>query len=194
LTALAETDAALRLNPQDADALTTRDRILNRQIPSGLARDLDIAADFPDLSASLVAEIAVVQGAFHAYQQQLPLLAIADSVRTSLGALEGQLVHRQQEAQADVVIAQQDVDIAKAEKANRRRRSSRCARTSPRPRSRASASATCSPRSGRSPAPSPASPPVPVPVPSSRSRRASRRCRASSPTAASGRCGTCSAR
>jgi hypothetical protein len=118
LTALSETDAALRLNPQDADALTIRDRILNRQIPSGLARDLDIAADFPDLSASLVAEIAVVQAAFGAYQQQLPLLAIADSVRTNLGALEGQLVHRQQEARADVVIAQQDVDIAKAEKAN----------------------------------------------------------------------------
>jgi hypothetical protein len=118
LTALSETDAALQLNPQDADAQTIRSRILNRQIPSGLARDLDIAADFPDLAASLVGEIALVQGAFHAYEQQLPLLAIADSVRTSLGALKGQLIHRQQEARADVAIAQQDVDITKAEKAN----------------------------------------------------------------------------
>ena len=117
-TALSETDAALQLNPQDADAAIIRGRILNRQIPSGLARDLDIAADFPDLSASLIAEIAVVQNAFDAYQNQVSLLAIADSVRTSLGALKGQLVHRQQEAQADVAIAQQEVDIAKAEQAN----------------------------------------------------------------------------
>lgn len=118
LAALHETELALQLNPQDAGAIAIRDLIVNRQVPSGLARDLDIAADFPDLAENLVAEIGLVQGAFGAYQQQLALSALADAVRTNLEAMRGQVMHRQQEARADVVIAQPDIDIAKAEKAN----------------------------------------------------------------------------
>ena len=40
---------------------------MNRQIPSGLPRDLDIALDFPGLAADLTAEIAVVQNAFQKF-------------------------------------------------------------------------------------------------------------------------------
>jgi len=43
LAALGETQGALILNPADPDAATIQSRIANRQIPSGLPRDLDIA-------------------------------------------------------------------------------------------------------------------------------------------------------
>jgi len=118
LTALNETGAALLLNPADADAATIQSRIMNRQIPSGLARDLDIAPDFPGLAANLTAEIGVVHDAFHSYVSVVSLESIADSIRENLSVIRIQLADRRQEAQADVVIARQDVDIAKAEKAN----------------------------------------------------------------------------
>jgi hypothetical protein len=118
LTALSETEAALRLNPQDAEAATIRSRIVNRQIPSGLARDLDIAPDFPELAANLVAEIGVVHDAFQSYEGVTQLALIERSIRENLTAIRLQLVDRRTEAQADVAIAEQDVEIAKAEKAN----------------------------------------------------------------------------
>ena len=118
LTALGEVEAALRLNPQDAEALTIRSRIVNRQIPSGLARDLDIAPDFRELSANLIAEIAVVQNAFAAFNGVTELALIERSIRENLTAVRMQMVDRMQEARADVVHAEQDVDIARAEKAN----------------------------------------------------------------------------
>lgn len=118
LAALDEVEAALMLNPADADALTIRDRITNRQTPSGLSRDLDIAPDYRSLSANLTAEIAVVQNAFQAYASAVTLESVAESMKTSLGLMEGQLEHRRTEAQADVSLAQQDVRIAEAEVAN----------------------------------------------------------------------------
>lgn len=118
LTALDETRAALLLNPADAEALTIQSRIMNRQIPSGLPRDLDIAPDFPELAANLTAEIAVVQNAFQSFVSVVSLETIAESIRESLDVMRVQLGNRKQEAQADVVIAKQDVEIAKAEKTN----------------------------------------------------------------------------
>ena len=118
LLALAEAKGALMLNPMDAEAATVQSRIVSRQIPSGLPRDLDIAPDFPGLSANLPAEIAVVQNAFQKFVSVVTLESIADAVREQLGVMRGQLVHRVEEAQVDVTIANQDVTIARAEQTN----------------------------------------------------------------------------
>jgi hypothetical protein len=118
LRAFEEASNALLLNPADPNALAVRDRIANRQTPSGLSRDLDIAPDFRALSANLVAEIAVVQNAFQAYVSVVNLEMIAESIRDNLRLMEGQLQNRVLEAQADVSLAQQDVRIAQAEISN----------------------------------------------------------------------------
>ena len=118
LTALSETAAALGLNPSDAEAATIRSRIVSRQIPSGLARDLDIAPDYPELAANLTAEIAVVQNAFTLFAGMVSLESIAESLWNQLEAMKVQVVNRRQEAQVDIAIAEQDVTIAKAEQAN----------------------------------------------------------------------------
>jgi hypothetical protein len=118
LTALSETAAALLLNPLDADAATIRSRIVNRQTPSGLARDLDIAPDYPELAVNLTAEIAVVQNAFTLFAGMVSLESIAESLWNQLEVMKAQAVNRRQEAQVDIVIAEQDVAIARAEQAN----------------------------------------------------------------------------
>lgn len=118
LFAFEEARTALIVNPADPDAIIVRDRIANRQIPSGLARDLDIAPDFRGLSANLAAEIAVVQNSFQAYVSVVSLETIADSIRDSLSLMATQLANRRVEAQADVSIAQQDVRIAQTEVSN----------------------------------------------------------------------------
>lgn len=116
--AVYETSRALVLNPADPDATAIQTRIINRQTPSGMARDLDIAPDFPALSANLTAEIAVVQNAFQSYVSVVSLETIEASIRESLSVMRSQLLHRKEEAQADVAIANQDVTIAKAEQTN----------------------------------------------------------------------------
>ncbi|MGC4049817.1 MAG: hypothetical protein QM757_09925 [Paludibaculum sp.] len=118
LFAFEEAQSALIVNPADPDALTVRDRIANRQTPSGLARDLDIAPDFRALSQNLASEIAVVQNSFQAYVSVVSLETIAESIRDSLTLMATQLANRRLEAQADASIAQQDVRIAQAEGAN----------------------------------------------------------------------------
>ncbi len=118
LAALNEAGEALRLNPADAEAAVVQSRIIQRQIPSGLPRDLDIAPDYPALSANLPAEIAIVQNSFQAFVSVVSLETIADTIREQLKVLRMQLENRTEEAQADVVIANGDVAIARAEKAN----------------------------------------------------------------------------
>jgi hypothetical protein len=118
LLAFEEARNALFINPADAVAIAVRDRIANRQTPSGLPRDLDIAPDFRGLSANLPAEIALVQNAFQAYVSVVSLATIAESIRDSLRLMETQLGNRRIEAQADVAIAEQDVRIAQTEVAN----------------------------------------------------------------------------
>ena len=118
LAALNEAGAALLLNPADADAATVQSRIIQRQIPSGLPRDLDIAPDYPALSANLPAEVAIVQNAFQAFVSVVSLETIADTIREQLKVMRLQLENRTEEAQADVIIANGDVAIAQAEKAN----------------------------------------------------------------------------
>ena len=118
LAALNEAGEALLLNPADAEAATVQSRIIQRQIPSGLPRDLDIAPDYPALSANLPAEIAIVQNAFQAFVSVVSLETIADTIREQLKVLRMQLENRTEEAQADVVIASGDVAIAQAEKVN----------------------------------------------------------------------------
>jgi len=118
LAALNEAGAALLLNPADADAATVQSRIVQRQIPSGLPRDLDIAPDYPALSANLPAEVAIVQNAFQAFVSVVSLETIADTLREQLKVMRTQLENRTEEAQADVVIANGDVAIAQAEKVN----------------------------------------------------------------------------
>lgn len=118
LAALAEVDAALLLNPADPDAATVQSRIIQRQIPSGLPRDLDIAPDYPALAANLPAEIAIVQNAFQAFVSVVSLETIADTIREQLRVMRMQLANRTQEAQTDVDLAINEVAIATAEKAN----------------------------------------------------------------------------
>jgi hypothetical protein len=118
LAALNEAGEALALNPADAEAAIVQSRIIQRQIPSGLPRDLDIAPDYPALSANLPAEIAIVQNAFQAFVSVTTLETIADALREQLRVLRMQLENRTEEAQADVVIANGDVAIAQAEKVN----------------------------------------------------------------------------
>jgi hypothetical protein len=118
ITAFEECRMALFISPSDANALTIRDRIVNRQTPSGLARDLDIAPDYRALSQNLFAEIAIVQNAFQAYVSVVTLETIAESIRDSLTLMATQLANRRLEAQANVVLAQQDVRIAEAETSN----------------------------------------------------------------------------
>jgi hypothetical protein len=118
LAALNEAGEALLLNPADEEAATVQSRIILRQIPSGLPRDLDIAPDYPALSANLPAEIAIVQNAFQAFVSVVSLETIADTIREQLRVLRMQLENRTEEAQADVVIANGDVAIAQAEKVN----------------------------------------------------------------------------
>jgi hypothetical protein len=118
IAAFQEAGAALLVNPGDPDAAAIRSRIANRQIPSGLSRDLDIALDFQALAANLTAEIAVVQGAFQLYVSGAELATIAQSIRDHLSAMAHQLSDRQVEAQADMGIAMQDVQIAQTEQSN----------------------------------------------------------------------------
>jgi hypothetical protein len=118
LTALEEVRNALILNSGNTEASVIHDRIANRQIPSGLARDLDIAPDFRGLSINLTAEIAVVQGAFQHYVLVVSLQTIAESIRDSLKLMVTQLSNRRVEAEADVAIAEQEVRIVQAEIAN----------------------------------------------------------------------------
>jgi hypothetical protein len=118
LAALAEVNAALQLNPDDAEAAVIQGRIINRQIPTGLARDLDIAPDYPSLSANLPAEIAIVQNAFQMFVSVVSLETIAESIKEQLKVMRLQVANRAQEAQADVALANGDVAIAQAEKIN----------------------------------------------------------------------------
>ena len=118
LIALEETRNALITNPANSDAITIRDRITNRQIPSGLSRDLDIAPDFQGLSANLTAEIPIVQNSFQAYISAVSLEEVADSISDGLTLMVHQLANRRIEARADIAIAQQDVRIIQAEISN----------------------------------------------------------------------------
>jgi hypothetical protein len=118
IAAFQEAGAALLVNPGDRDAAAIQSRIANRQIPSGLSRDLDIAPDFQALAANLTAEIATVQGAFQIYASVVSLETIADSISSSLRTMDLQLSDRKVEAQADVGIAMQDVQITKTEQSN----------------------------------------------------------------------------
>jgi prefoldin subunit 5 len=118
LTALEEARNALILNPGNAEAVAIHDRIINRQIPSGLARDLDIAPDFRSLSANLFDEISIVQNSFELYVSVVNLETIAESIRDTLRIMVTQVANRRTEAQADVAIAEQDVRIVQAQISN----------------------------------------------------------------------------
>ncbi|HWB98951.1 MAG TPA: hypothetical protein VG672_19720, partial [Bryobacteraceae bacterium] len=59
-----------------------------------------------------------VQGVFQSYVSVVSLETIAESIRENLSVMRTQLADRQQEAQSDVLLANQDVAIAKAEKTN----------------------------------------------------------------------------
>ncbi len=118
LFALEEARTALTIHPADAEAIAVRDRIANRQIPSGLARDLDIAPDFLGLSVNLAADLGLVNDAFQAYLGVTELVTIADSIQTQLGLMGQQLAHRKTEAENDVRIAGLDVLIARREISN----------------------------------------------------------------------------
>src|SRR6185369_2296953 len=98
LIALEETRNALITNPANSNAITIRDRITNRQIPSGLSRDLDIAPDFQGLSANLTAEIPIVQNSFQAYISAVSLEEVADSISDGLTLMVHQLANRRIEA------------------------------------------------------------------------------------------------
>lgn len=115
LIALGQFDHALQLNPGNIEAQTLRSRIIQRQTPTGLSRDIDISPDYKDLSANLGAEAILVQNAFAAAASAMQNLQTANGFKDQFTAMVQQLTDRAAEAQDNVQLAQQDVKIANAE-------------------------------------------------------------------------------
>jgi hypothetical protein len=113
LLALGELTTALRLDSTNAEAQTLLNRLVQRQTVTGLSRDVDISPDYKDLSATLPAEVTLVQNAFAAAALALVQQETAEGFKDQFTSLVQQLTDRQAEAQDDVKIAQEDVDIAK---------------------------------------------------------------------------------
>ena len=118
LIALSQFDAAILLNSSNFEAQILRSRIVHRQTPTGLSRDIDISPDYKDLSANLGTEAVLVQNAFAAAAGALQNPQTATGFRDQLTSLVQQLTHRAAEAQDNVRLAQQDVRIATAEEQN----------------------------------------------------------------------------
>jgi hypothetical protein len=114
IVALGQFDAALQLDPSNLDAQILRSRIIQRQTPTGLSRDIDISPDYKDLSASLGTEAFLVQNAFAAASALLNL-ETATGFKDQLTGVVQQLTDRAAEAKDNIKLAEQDVSIANAQ-------------------------------------------------------------------------------
>jgi hypothetical protein len=115
VAALGEFNAAIVIDPANTDAKTLRLRIIQRQTPTGISRDLDMSPVYKDLSANLTAAAVLVQGAFSAVQQHESMAENARATRDQLGIVAHQLRNRAVEALDNVNLARGDAAIAETE-------------------------------------------------------------------------------
>jgi hypothetical protein len=115
VAALGEFTAAIVIDPANADAETLRLRIIQRQTPTGVSRDLDMSPVYKDLSANLTAAALAVQGAFGAVQLNSSTAENARAARDQLGIVAHQLRNRAAEALDNVDLARADAAIARTE-------------------------------------------------------------------------------
>jgi hypothetical protein len=115
LHALAEFDAALELDPENAHATTLRQRLIRQQTPGGSSRDLDMSPDYKDVSAGLLGETQLVLAEFLAVQQTATQEEIANAAKHQLDLILRQLKNRIVEAQHDVVSAKDGIQAADAQ-------------------------------------------------------------------------------
>lgn len=118
ITALSEFNSALQLDPANLHAKTLRSRLLQQQIPSGLARDVDVYPDYKDLSQALPAETQLVMSEF--LQGEITSLTdeVAEATKDQLNLLQKQLSDRLAEAAANVTVANDGVQIANQQDAD----------------------------------------------------------------------------
>jgi hypothetical protein len=115
IAALAEFNAAIVIDPANADAKTLRLRVIQQQTPTGVSRDLDMSPVYKELSANLTAAAVLVQEAFGAVQVHVSMEENARATRDQLGIVAHQLRNRAVEALDNVNLARGDAAIAKAE-------------------------------------------------------------------------------
>jgi hypothetical protein len=115
IAALGEFNAAIVIDPANADAKTLRLRVIQRQTPAGISRDLDMSPVYKDLSANLTAAAVLVQEAFGAVQLHESMELNAKATSQQLGIVAHQLRNRAVEALDNVNLARGDAAIAKAE-------------------------------------------------------------------------------
>ena len=115
ITALTEFNAAVMIDPANADAQTLRLRLIQQQTPTGVSRDLDMSPVYKELSANLPAAAGLVQGAFGAVKAEASMAANAEATKAQLELMVHQLTDRAAEALDNVNLAQGDAAIAKSE-------------------------------------------------------------------------------
>lgn len=113
--AITEFTTALALDPRNTTATQMLTRIVNEQTPLGWPRHLDIAPDVTDLAANLATSVQFLQGAFTLAGEVVGNTQVAQAMRGQMEQMVTQLQSRQQEAAANIQIAQDGVDIASAQ-------------------------------------------------------------------------------
>ena len=115
LHALSEFNAAIQLDPNNSSAATLRTRVIQQQTPSGVARDLDMAPDYKDVSAGLLGETQLVLSQFLALQGTETQDEIASATEEQFSLVLNQLSDRLAESQLDLVSANAGVQVANAD-------------------------------------------------------------------------------
>jgi hypothetical protein len=115
LHALSEFDASIELNPNNTNAATLRTRIIQQETPSGVARDLDMAPDYKDVSAGLLGETQLVLSQYLLLQGTETQDEIASATEDQFSLVLNQLSDRLAESQLDLVSANDGVKVANAD-------------------------------------------------------------------------------
>ena len=115
LAAIAEFQSALQLDSTNAEAQLMLTRLLQQQTPTGLSRDIDIAPDYKTLSAGLLGEVSLVQGALQVFANGVNATQTADQLKSQYSGVVLQLSNRQAEMADNVTLANDDILIAQQE-------------------------------------------------------------------------------
>ncbi|HXO39690.1 MAG TPA: hypothetical protein VN872_13700 [Candidatus Acidoferrum sp.] len=115
LTAIAEFQSALQLDSTNAEAQLMLTRLLQQQTPTGLSREIDIAPDYKTLSAGLLSEVGLVQGALQVFANGVNATQTADQLKNQYSGMVSQLANRQAEMADNVTLANDDILIAQQE-------------------------------------------------------------------------------
>jgi len=114
LQAQTEFSAALELNPANTQASTLLTRLVQQETPSGIARDLDMAPDYKDISVGLLGETQLVLSEYLELQGTETQDLIAQATLDQFNLVLKQLKDRLTEAQSDVTVANAGVQVANA--------------------------------------------------------------------------------